>query len=524
MSSGNPRNSLLEKAALVLAIALTALFLFYFIVYVNGPDTIFYSFGLFIVLTFVIVYNRRLMEYALFLSIALLFSSSITFFSLCDGYYVAGAIIAFVALLLMSKRFGIGRDRIFFATLALFLPILFSIALSNMGYMDNVIIISYYLIISVALAVFIGAFAASNGLEAGLKRVAKQMMAHKQAILTVFVLASVAILVSPIWPTGVGITFNALPYVPISLMGNSGAAGDYTLSFNASAYSNYESGNLSNIRFFSQSGGIIKATLLSNSSFTDTSVAVMLGLPSGTGALTLRFLPKNVSFDGNLTPVTPARRYALPLNASFGSITSGLNYARRIVQHTVYLERSIESNESVTSSPYYLAEPLCTPGNDTRASISVISNVTASLFIFNSSAGFYQALADSRRAPAAYPSTSPYVLYVDSFANRTDSRVLNGTSISFNFSFPKNVSCVQYVLAFNSTAKFRISTTTHYLTYIAREAWVYGPEAPTPQGPYLKYSFSGFLPESIGYVMGNWQKWWVDDSTLGSLLPANTLT
>lgn len=520
------RNSVLGQTALVLSIALVMIFLFYFIAYVNGgTDLLFYSFALFIILALIIAYDRKFMEYALLLSIALLFSSAVAFFNLCNEYYVFGAIIVFFAILPLSKCFGVRRGRLFFVMLALFLPILFSVALSNLNYLTNVAVLGYYLVISVVLAAFLEVFVASNGLEGRSRRLAKRVMAHKEAILVCFVFVSVAALLSPIWPIGAGINFGTLPYVPISLAGNSGAAGNYTLYFNASAYGNYEAENLGNVRFLLQNMSVINATMLSNSSFTNTRASVMLELPAGTSAITLRFLPTNASFDAYLKPVNPTLHYAtMPLTAAFGNLTGGLNYSTRVVQHVVYLEKGMEYNESVISSPYYLAGPLCTPGNDTQANITAVSNVTSSLFLFNNSGTFYKALADSRRyVPyAAYLNTSPYALYVNSFANRSDSRVLNGTNLSLNFSFPENVSCVQYVLVFNRTANIRIGTMTHYLTYITRERWVYGPEKPFPGGSYLNYGL-GFMPVSIEHVIQVWQKWWVVSPTLASLPNVNTL-
>ena len=502
MSMNSLANSLFAKAALVLFISISLLFSFFFVVY-DSTNLIFYSSIIFIVLAFVIAYDRKLIEYTLLLSISTLISSSIVYFSAYNVYYLIGVLLIFLVLLAMSRRIGIKGEHLFFIFLALFMPILFSTVPSNFGYMVNIAILGYYLLISAVIAVLLRAFAVNNGLVCWARRIKARVTSHMQMGLAIFVFASAAALISPIWPTGAGINYNALPYAPILLTSYQGGAGNYTLFFNASAYSAYENKNLSNIRFISTSGSVINATILSNSSAASTRTEVLLGLPFGVDTIMLKFLPANVSFDSHLRLVNMTHQFkGIALPAVFGNVTGGLNYTNRTIMHVTYAMKSMTLNTSGVSLPPYSSTGLqCAPGKDASASVSVISNVTLSLFLFNVNTSAIDASGSTYAgAPyAAYVNRSQYQFYISNFTKHSNSYVLNETSMSLNFSF-HNASCVQYVLAFDQTAKFKIHTMMRYLGYVVQTTHRWMPAMPNLGYGYINPNF-GFLPYSVEYVI-----------------------
>ena len=491
----------------VLYSLLALLFLAYFTVYGNSAFLL-CSFLLFLALVPILLLKTRYVEYSVLLGIVLIVSGSLIhyLFPLMLAAYTVAA-FALGATFLYAQFEDRGLKSLVFAAGAL--PILlWGIGAAGFpAFSENVAIAGYYLLIVSVISLFVSAAYENSEMRSDLPERIREYFGRNVGIVhLVLALAALALLVLPIWFTGTTIkaanpSYSALPYVPLSIMNFYNAPGNHTLTFNASFYQRYENSNLSNIRFYSPDGSAIRAAIMANGSYTSPMATVLLSNPAGVGnSILLKFFPKNVSFDGYLSPAANAvaASDAVPLTVGFGSISGGYNYTKVTFNSIEYMNLEKTADSKGAAYPYYQLDSLCPAGTDRKGNLSITSNVVSSLFMLGDMGNFSSAVVGVNMS-------NPYFSYISHFQGKSTRYELNRRNFSFNYSFSRDsTSCIYYVVVFNRTAELDTRTTYSYYANTMVNITRYEPEVPAGSR-YINFN-TGFLPQGLAYLWNRYQQ------------------
>lgn len=501
--------SVTRTTLLALYVILAAVLVAYFVV-MNDSTFILCSFIGFIVLGFALPFRPKHVGLVLQLSLVLIVSSALVYINLpiyMAEYGIAALLVAIAATFLLPSR---GRWAVILTLLLTFT--LYALGLQQSGYLSvNIAIIGYYMLISVAIALFLGELGIRHsGLRRSAKRTARTIahslnaMGIRPAYLGI--LAAILLLALPIWPSGVYVTsspVNATIHLNISAQDG---ANTLLLDLHSAAYIYLENHNLSNLRFFYQNGTPMTA-YASYDSNHPYSAPVLLRVNGPVNTIKVSFMPMATQFNSTMIGVNASEFKAMSAHATGVQYSPGnpvvpagvaLTSANVIFESNVWVSSGHTGN--VTAYPPYTLQNICTPGTDTKATLSVSSDLPASVFMMGSMGDFSDAVKSSARG--ATPGG-----YIKSFLADSYAYELNESRSTFTITV-ENGSCAPYVIVPSGQTDIVIRTNMTYALQIQENS---AGQLPTAVFAVRHW----FLPYGLTYLYDMYNNvTWLRDYTL----------
>lgn len=360
----------------------------------------------------------------------------------------------------------------------------------------NMATIGYYLLISASLSLFLHEINLPNTRFGKTIRFASDEIVYfisSNGMKPAYVVLITALLLFslPVWPVGAYI----VP-IPVTMRLNldipqQAYSGLLLLNFNSSVYAYLENSNISNIRFSYLNGTAIPAYIQYNSSYSyNTPVILRLDNPSDT--ITMNFMPAQLSFNSTLIGINASRfklleKDATNVNYSLEMLTMpvGVPYTNKTVIFPIGAPASLEQLQTMVLFPPYTLQNICTQGTNTKAKLTIMSDLPVSVFILGSMDNFSNATVGAHLGIMS--ST-----YLKRFLANSYMYVVNESSANFTSAVQDN-SCLPYSIVAERDTRVIIYTN---ITYMHQVLVKKTGSVPSP----IFGEHYNFLPYSIAYL------------------------
>lgn len=357
---------------------LVGVFSAYFVL-LNNTHLILYSFMAFLALSFILAIKDKYAHYSALIAISLIIIGNLLysrwFGSIMDYYLIIFGVVVGASVTALIHGI-IERRYAFFALFAVSMLLLLELlGFEKFTALDiNVVILGYYLLISVVFAMAIKIIY-ENGwqkLRTAAKSIKHAVKASDKRVIGISAVIGILLLILPIWPIGVYTPVSGQPYVQISLSNlhknnittnnhanNTTPTNLYSMTINISKYKNFLNPIFSNIRFYYVNGTPIRAYTVQFPNYYGNLQELVLRLSNNTEnytAIRMYLMPYNTSYGRGLMLVhyAPNGTISPNISARLGAIAN----TWKVCQHfgTVlrpWSERLHEADKLHTASILY---------------------------------------------------------------------------------------------------------------------------------------------------------------------------
>ncbi len=491
MSKERDRIRLPEIAAIAVYSILSIIFVSFFVI-LNNSKFILYSFPLFILLSIIIAYRSRLVNYFISASLIMIIAGTLLYTDIISDYlllYTAAAIVILSILLVVYDN----RWRAFngVITVALLLPVLLYLAKFNIvsAYADNIAIVGYYLLISIVIAMFIRMIDSAT-LKRLSARVDRFVRSNRRVLVYGSLALGIILILAPIWPSTTNPN-NYTKYIQINLSKSLIGGAYYSINFSPYNYSYLLDDNVTNIMFGYTDGVPIYAYISNTSYFSNHSIRILLS-PTGSAPqpdpnrIYMYILPLNTT--DSHTKVVNSSAFAdiraEAVNATLGRISGRAVMHNGSLPYYVYKNVSSNYSQQISLDPYITTVPICPQSGPTTSNVSFSSDIPVSAFIV-----YNQSKLNNETVVRGGEQIS-YMFYMRALKSSSTHDIINadkGVFTDVNLS----QSCESLYILTNSTADVSVNVSNRFVIPVQMNRSV---EYYTEQG---KVERPWFLPSAF---------------------------